>query len=80
MTEILTLPRLGETMESGRVVVWLKKAGEVFRRGETIVEIETDKTVTEIPAFCDGLMVDILVPEGDEAAVGDPLCRYDPQG
>ncbi len=40
MTMLLTLPRLGETMESGRVVGWLKQPGETFRRGETIVEIE----------------------------------------
>ena len=77
MSTLLTLPRLGETMESGRVVAWVKHAGDGFRRGETLVEIESDKTVVELPALTDGRLVEILVPEGTDVAVGDPLCRYE---
>jgi pyruvate/2-oxoglutarate dehydrogenase complex dihydrolipoamide acyltransferase (E2) component len=77
MSTILTLPRLGETMESGRVATWTKHAGDVFRRGETLVEIESDKTVVELPALCAGRLIEILVPEGTDVAVGDPLCRYE---
>jgi len=77
MSTILTLPRLGETMESGRVATWTKHAGDVFRRGETLVEIESDKTVVELQALCAGRLIEILVPEGTDVAVGDPLCRYE---
>jgi pyruvate dehydrogenase E2 component (dihydrolipoamide acetyltransferase) len=76
----LTLPRLGETMESGRVVGWLKRPGEAFRRGETIVEIETDKTVVELPALADGRLLEILAAEGENVTVGMPLCRYEGGG
>ncbi len=73
----LTLPRLGETMETGRVAAWLKQPGEAFRRGETLVEIESDKTVVEMPALADGVLREIVVPAGADADVGAVLCRYD---
>jgi pyruvate dehydrogenase E2 component (dihydrolipoamide acetyltransferase) len=72
----LTLPRLGETMEEGRIVGWIKKSGDAFRRGETLVEIETDKTVVELPALVDGVLEEIFAVEGAQIKVGDPLCRY----
>ena len=77
MTSILTLPLLGETMETGRVAQWLKQPGQSFRRGETIVEIETDKTVVELPAVNDGTLVEILAEAGTELKIGEPLCRID---
>ena len=73
----LTLPRLGETMETGRVTAWLKQPGERFRRGETLVEIESDKTVVEMPALADGVLAEIVVEAGSDADVGAVLCRYE---
>ena len=72
-----TLPRLGETMETGRVASWLKQPGERFRRGETLVEIESDKTVVEMPALADGVLHEIVVAAGQDADVGAVLCRYE---
>ncbi len=48
------MPRLGETMEEGRIVRWLKAMGDSFERGEAVLEIETDKTVAEFPALVSG--------------------------
>lgn len=73
----LTLPRLGETMETGRVAAWLKQPGEAFRRGETLVEIESDKTMVEMPALADGVLAEIVVQAGEDADVGAVLCRYE---
>ncbi|MGI4798574.1 MAG: acetoin dehydrogenase dihydrolipoyllysine-residue acetyltransferase subunit [Janthinobacterium lividum] len=73
----LTLPRLGETMETGRVAGWLKRPGESFRRGETLVEIESDKTVVEMPALANGVLTEIVVEAGQDADVGAVLCRYE---
>jgi len=73
----LTLPRLGETMETGRVSAWLKQPGESFKRGETLVEIESDKTVVEMPALADGVLFEIVVEAGQDADVGAVLCRYE---
>ncbi len=74
MTSVFKLPLLGETMETGKVAQWLKRPGQSFRRGETIVEVETDKTTVEVPALSDGTMVEILAETGKELKVGEPLC------
>lgn len=69
----LNMPRLGETMEEGRVVNWLVAEGGGFKRGDAIIEIETDKTVVEYPALGDGKLTEKLVREGDHVTVGAPL-------
>ncbi len=74
MTSVFKLPLLGETMETGRVALWLKRPGDSFRRGETILEVETDKTVVEVPALNDGTLVEILADQGAHLKVGEPLC------
>jgi len=63
-------------MEEGRIAKWIKKPGDRFSRGETLVEIESDKTVVELPAFVDGVMQEILASEGAQVQVGEPICRY----
>ena len=80
MSGLITMPRMGETMESGRVSAWLKKPGDSFERGETIMEIETDKVTVDMPALDAGRLTEILVSEGGEVAVGEPLGRYDAAG
>jgi len=73
----LTLPQLGETMEEGRIVAWIKRPGDSFRRGEILVEVESDKTVVELPALTDGVLGEILAAEGAMIKVGDPIARYE---
>lgn len=76
MTErILKMPRLGETMDEGKVVGWLIKPGDAFKRGDPIIEIETDKTVAEFPALGDGRLEDVLAQPGETIAVGAPIAR-----
>lgn len=76
MVEIdLDMPRLGETMDEGRVAKWLKAPGDRFARGEAIIEIETDKTIAEFPALMDGTLVSILRGDGEMVAVGQPIAR-----
>ena len=59
------------------MVAWLKRPGETFRRGETLVEIESDKTVVEMPALADGVLAEIVTEAGQDADVGAVLCRYE---
>ncbi len=73
----LTMPRLGETMEEGRVANWLVENGGSFKRGETIIEIETDKTLVEYPALGDGTLTERLAHVGDHVAVGAPLAHIE---
>lgn len=73
----LLMPRLGETMDEGVVVCWLIAEGDAYRRGNAILEIETDKTVAEVPALSDGRLVRILAAEGARLAVGQPIAVVD---
>lgn len=71
----LTMPRLGETMDEGTVLGWLVPTGTAFKRGDAILELETDKTVVEYPALGDGVLDEVMVGPGDRIAVGAPIAR-----
>ncbi len=73
----LRMPRMGETMEAGKLVAWLVEPGVPFQRGQEILEVETDKTVVEFPALGDGVITETLVEIGDLVAVGTPVARVD---
>jgi len=70
------MPKMGDTMEEGKILRWLKKEGEPVKRGEPLAEVETDKVNIEIEAFASGVLRKILVPEGGSAPIGTGwLCR-----
>src|SRR5580692_556741 len=69
----LPLPRMGETMDEGTIVAWLKQPGELFQRGDTLLEVESDKTNVEIPALEDGEMVRHLVSPGEKVELDRPI-------
>jgi pyruvate dehydrogenase E2 component (dihydrolipoamide acetyltransferase) len=71
----LELPRMGETMEEGEILVWIKKVGDSVKRGETVAEIQTDKIVAEMPALEDFVLEEILAAAGTIVKVGQPLAR-----
>ena len=61
---------LSPTMEEGRVVKWLKQAGDPVKTGDTLAEVETDKAVMELVARADGVLQQVAVREGQTAPVG----------
>ena len=67
------MPRLGETMEEGTIAEWLVQPGKSFRRGDPLLEVETDKTMVEYPALGGGTLIETLVVRGDVAEVGAPI-------
>lgn len=69
----IQLARLGQTMEQGTVVRWLKQAGDNIEIGEELYEVETEKTIVPIQATRRGQLVSIVAPEGTTLAVGDLL-------
>jgi pyruvate dehydrogenase E2 component (dihydrolipoamide acetyltransferase) len=73
MSEIV-MPRLSDTMEEGTVLRWLKRDGEHVRRGEELVEIETDKAAMVYESDQEGLLR-IVAQEGDTLAVGAPIAH-----
>ena len=73
MSEVL-MPRLSDSMEEGTVVRWLKADGDEVRRGEELVEIETDKAIMAYESDFSGAL-EILVPEGEAVPVGALIGR-----
>jgi pyruvate dehydrogenase E2 component (dihydrolipoamide acetyltransferase) len=67
------MPRLSDSMEKATIAAWLKQPGDEFRRGEPLVEVETDKATVVYEAEADGVLGEILVPEGGTAALGAPI-------
>jgi pyruvate dehydrogenase E2 component (dihydrolipoyllysine-residue acetyltransferase) len=65
----VTLPRLEQGMESGTIVRWLKSEGDQVEKGEPLYELDTEKVTQEVEAEASGILLKILVPEG-EVAVG----------
>jgi pyruvate dehydrogenase E2 component (dihydrolipoamide acetyltransferase) len=67
------MPMLGMAQETGKVLRWLKQDGETVRKGEPLLEVETDKVTVEIEAPADGTLAGVRVPEGTEVPVGEVI-------
>ena len=67
------MPALGMAQETGRLVRWLKDEGDDVRRGEPLMEVETDKAVVEVESPGEGVLGGIRVREGDEVPVGETI-------
>ncbi len=76
----MPLPRLGETMEEGRIGLIVKRPGEKFRRGETLLEVESDKTTVEVPALQDGILIEWLVASDQMVPVESAIARIEIEG
>src|SRR6516162_4418850 len=64
------MPKMGDTMEEGKILRWIKQEGDQVVKGESLEEVETDKDNIEIEAFASGVLRKILVPEGESAPIG----------
>jgi pyruvate dehydrogenase E2 component (dihydrolipoamide acetyltransferase) len=73
MAQLLTMPKLSDTMSEGRLLRWIKKEGERVSPGDVIAEVETDKANMDFEAFDEGVLLKILVGEGQAAKVGAPV-------
>ncbi len=73
---ILKVPKSGG-MNTTKVTVvrWLKKVGDRVRRGEPIVELETEKVTYELDSLIDGVLIEIVARDNAEVPVGEPLCH-----
>jgi pyruvate dehydrogenase E2 component (dihydrolipoamide acetyltransferase) len=72
VAEQVILPRLGQGMEAGTIVRWLKAEGDAVEKGEPLFELDTDKVTQEVEADAAGVLLKILVAEG-EVPVGTPV-------
>ena len=80
MTTPVKMPQLGESVVEGTVARWLKAPGDAVAKHEPLLEISTDKIDTEVPAPADGVLLEILVPEGTTVAAGALLATIGAPG
>ena len=78
--EIVTMPRLSDTMEEGTVASWLKNVGDKVEEGDILAEIETDKATMEFESFYSGTLLHIGIQEGEGAPVDSLLAIIGPEG
>ena len=79
MATEVKLPRLGQGMESGTIVRWLKSEGEPVAKGDPLYELDTDKVTQEVEAEASGVLLKIAVPEG-EVEVGRTIAFIGKEG
>jgi 2-oxoglutarate dehydrogenase E2 component (dihydrolipoamide succinyltransferase) len=77
MTVEVKVPSLPESVSDGTLVNWKKKPGEAVKRGENLVDLETDKVVLDIPAPADGILGQILRQEGDIVTTGEVIATLE---
>jgi len=78
VTEVI-MPKMGQTMERGKIIKWLKKDGEEVRRGDPLLEIETDKTTIEVEARESGILK-IIAEEGEEVPIATTIAYIIKEG
>jgi len=71
--QIVTMPRLSDTMEEGTVAKWNVKVGQKIKEGDILADIETDKATMEFESFYSGALIYIGIKEGESAKVDDVL-------
>jgi len=77
---VISMPRLSDTMTDGTVATWLKNVGDKVEEGDILAEIETDKATMEFECFYEGTILHIGVKEGETAPVDSLLTIIGPEG
>lgn len=80
MAEVITMPRLSDTMTEGKVAKWHKKVGDKVKEGDILAEIETDKAVQDFESEVEGTLLYVGVEEGSAAAVDSVLAIIGNEG
>src|SRR5919199_5072622 len=80
MATDVTMPRLSDSMEEGTILKWLVEEGGEVKRGEPLVEIETDKANMTYEADTSGTLIEIVVDEGDTVPLGEVIARIGEEG
>ena len=66
----VVMPKMGESIQEGKILRWMKKPGDTIEKDESILEISTDKVDSEIPSPSAGILTKVVVPEGETVDVG----------
>ena len=76
----VTMPKLSDSMEEGKIIEWKVKEGDAVKEGQVIAEVESDKAVMELECFQDGVLAKINKGDGAEVAVGEVIALIDAEG
>ena len=76
----MIMPKMGDAMEEGTLVKWLKSEGDEVSEGDPIAEIETDKVTMELEAEDSGTLAQLIASEGEDVAVGEPIAFIQGEG
>ena len=71
--QTVVMPQMGDTMEEGKILRWIKHEGDTIKRGDALAEIETEKVNIEAEAFAAGVLRKIIAQEGETVPVGKPI-------
>jgi 2-oxoglutarate dehydrogenase E2 component (dihydrolipoamide succinyltransferase) len=74
------VPQLSESVSEATLLAWHKKVGEAVKRDESLIDIETDKVVLELPAPADGVLAKILKSDGGTVKAGEVIATIDTEG
>jgi pyruvate dehydrogenase E2 component (dihydrolipoamide acetyltransferase) len=80
VAEEIVMPRLSDTMERGTIARWLVHEGDAVHEGDVLAEIETDKATMELNSYSDGVVLRILVQDGEAAELGAPIAVVGAEG
>jgi len=80
MSDVVSLPQLGLSMQEGTFVNWVKNLGDAVQKGDVIAEVEADKATIEIEAPAAGMLLETLVKSGDTVKVGQPIATIGAAG
>jgi len=80
MSTDVIMPQMGESIAEGTVTKWLKQIGDRVQRDEPLFEISTDKVDAEIPAPAEGVLLEILVHEGETVPINTVVARIGTEG
>lgn len=80
MEEVVLMPRLSDTMETGVIAAWHKKVGDSVKKGEVLAEIETDKATMELESYKNGTLLYIGANKGEKIPVNGLLCVIGEKG
>src|SRR5919109_3669166 len=76
----VVMPQMGVSVSEGTITKWLKSEGDSIEADEALLEISTDKVDTEVPSPAEGILRQIIVPEGETVAVGTKIAVIAPEG
>lgn len=80
MAEVITMPRLSDTMEEGTIVEWFKNVGDEISQGDILAEVETDKANMELESYYEGTLLHVGVEQGDVIPVDQVIAVVGEEG